>query len=145
MAKPIITVDLRDLHRLQATVAGIASDKEVLRDVAKGLAVASEVQTDRRFDRRQSPDGRPWAERQRPTANPILEKSGDLRRSVKGEGTADEVKLSSRLPHSAVHQFSRTRREYLGWGGADLAELGEIAEDRLSDFVGETLGGGETL
>ena len=95
MAKPIITVDLRDLHRLQATVDGIASDIEVLRDVAKGLAVASEVQTDRRFDRRQSPDGRKWAERQLPTANPILEKSGDLRRSVKGEGTADAVVLSS--------------------------------------------------
>ena len=144
MAKPIITVDLRDLHRLQATVAGIASDKEVLRDVAKGLAVASEVQTDRRFDRRQSPDGRKWAERQRPTANPILEKSGDLRRSVKGDSTADAVVLSSKLPYSAVHQFSRTRREYLGWGGADLAELGGLAEDRLASFVGGSFAG-ETL
>ena len=84
MAKPIIAVDLRDLHRLQATVAGIASDKAVLRDVAKGLAVASEVQTDRRFDRRQAPDGRPWAKRDKPAPHPILEKSGDLRRSVKG-------------------------------------------------------------
>ena len=144
MAKPIITVDLSDLHRLRAKVAGIASDKEVLRDVAKGLAVASEVQTDRRFDRRQSPDGRKWAERQRPTANPILEKSGDLRRSVKGEGTADEVKLSSRLPHSAVHQFGRTRREYLGWSGDDLTELGGLAEDRLASFVGGSFAG-ETL
>ena len=145
MAKPIITVDLRDLHRLQATVAGIASDKEVLRDVAKGLAVASEVQTDRRFDRRQAPDGRPWAKRDKPAPNPILEKSGDLRRSVKGEGTADAVVLKSALPYSAVHQFSKRRRPYLGWGEGDLAELGGLAEDRLASFVGGAGFVGETL
>ena len=137
-----ITVDVSELHRLRKQLANIPNDDAALAKVAAELGKQSLTQTDRRFDRRETPERRPWAARKVATDNPILERSGALRRSPEVRDADNTgVTLASALPYSAVHQWGGGgKRQFLGWGVDDLDELAETAEAELTGFVGETLG-----
>ena len=127
-----IKVDLSDLSRLQAS---LTSGQE-LGEVTGRLAEMSERQTDVRFSRRREPSGKPWAERKRPAAHPLLELSGDLRKSITAEGDTaggnDGVELKGPVPYGRIIQ---SKRPFLGWGKRDQKELAAEAGRLLAGSV----------
>ena len=142
-----IRVDLSDLHLLQKEMVGALTDKAALTKVAVELAATSLKQTDTRFDERVQPSGRPWRPRKDNKPHPILERSGALRRGIAADADAGGVKLHTTTGRGDEerHQWGGDgHRQFLGWGGSDLAELGGLAEDRLASFVGGSFAG-ETL
>ena len=137
-----ITVDLREVQTLLRHLGGIGSRD--LSALTAELAQQTVDQTNRRYDQRRAPDGKPWPPRKDSKPHPLLEKSGRLRRSIQARALQEREATigTAGVPYAVVHQEGRgpiPARTFLGWGGADLAELTETAEAHMARFVGETL------
>ena len=136
-----ITVDLRELETLTVHLAGAGGDLSAL---TAELAQQTVDQTSRRYDRRQTPEGKPWPPRKDSLPHPLLERTGRQRRSIQARALQEREATigTAGVPYAVVHQEGSgpvPARTFLGWGGADLAELTDTAEAHLARFVGETL------
>ena len=137
-----ITVDLRELETLTVRLTGAAGRD--LSALTAELAQQTVDQTNRRYDQRRTPEGKPWPPRKDSLPHPLLEKSGRQRRSIQVRALQEREATigTAGVPYAVVHQDGSgpiPARTFLGWGGADLAELTETAEAHMARFVGETL------
>ena len=137
-----ITVDLRELETLTVQLSGAAGRD--LSALTAELAQQTVDQTNRRYDQRRAPDGTPWPPRKDSLPHPLLEKSGRQRRSIQVRALQEHEATigTAGVPYAVVHQYGVDpvpARPFLGWSGADLAELTETAEAHMVRFVGETL------
>ena len=136
-----ITVDLRDLVDLSRRVTSVIEAAGRTR-MRQDLAATALRQTQQRFSRRVSPEGERWRDRVDNKPHPLLEETGRMRRSIRAVPDGDAVAVTASTEYAAVHQYGTDRipaRPFLGFGGADLAELTETAEAHMARFVGETL------
>lgn len=137
-----LTVDLRALRRLQARLSHI--DRAPLSALAQLLGDESVRQTQQRFSRRVTPDGRRWPPRVDDEPHPLLERSGAMRRSIGVREVGDRgVTIGTHgVPYASVHQHGSGRvpqRQFLGWGEGDLGDLAIDAEQWLRKHVGQVL------
>ena len=136
-----ITVDTRDLADLKRRVTSIIEVAGRTR-MRQDLAATALRQHQQRFIRRVDPEGVRWQDRVDDKPHPLLERTGRMRRSIRAVPEGDGITVSADTPYAAVHQHGSDTipaRPFLGFGGADLAELTETAEAGLARFVGETL------
>ena len=113
------------------------------------LAAEALRQHQRRFSRREAPDGTPWAPRKREAPHPLLEDTGRLRRSMRGVvgGRRDEridVKAGHGMVYPAVHQHGSQKlnipaRPFLGFGESDIEQLRDTSEEWLGFHVAEVI------
>lgn len=149
-----VAVDLRDIDGLIAGLAALPRGSSgggigyARHRILQQVAAEALRQHQERFSRRVAPDGTPWEPRQDRKAHPLLEKTGRLRgslRAVPGGRRRDRIDVKAwGVPYSRVHQFGSEkrnipRRQYLGFGAADLVDLAETAEHGLERFMGEIL------
>lgn len=144
-----VTVDLRGLARLRTefadgnVIAAITSTR-----LRQELAAEALRQHQQRFGRREAPDGTPWPRRRAPTgSHPLLEETGELRRSIRATPIDDGVAVRAERPVggvdvAAVHQYGSERipqRQFLGFGTDDVDDLTLTADQWLDRWAGELL------
>ena len=138
----MLTVDARELQRVIAGLQAGISPGSLLAELTQQTA----QQTQRRFDRRQAPDGTPWPPRRDAKPHPLLEETGRLRRSIRERELQERegAVATAGVPYAAAHQWGYEpgglpQREFLGWGDDDLRDLEQTADGWLERHVGELL------
>ncbi len=113
----------RDLAKLLTLLAAFASGR-VMRASAQALAAPVNAELARAFSEHQSPDGRVWPRRRGPSAHPLLDDSGRLKRGFVVTVTTDGVKVTNAVPYALAHQRGARRRRRRGARRRTPAVLG---------------------
>ncbi len=131
--KPPFAVLARKLRRFRRRVAG-----DLLNRVAQRTAkhTRGRIRTGKH-----SPDGEIWEDRKSERfAHPLLDKSGDLKRSIKAvREDKDTINMGTGLPYSAVQQFgfeerNISSRAYLGVGADDERDIKSLIDGWVRNF-----------
>jgi len=107
-------------RQLLALVQRLGALRTLRPTASRALAPLVRSELASSFTRAQSPDGRPWPARAKPTAHPPLQASGRLRRGFSIEPDGAGVRVVQRTPYAAAHQHgarlrrARTRRRRRG-------------------------------
>ena len=140
MSQAALKYDLRQVERLKKTLQKVSAQS--FRPMMESLAQEVEVQTLRRFEHGEGPEG-PWedwsekyAERMAGKGTFILNRRGSkgLMGSIRGERRGDGVVIGSHMPHAATHQYGDDARgiparPYLGITPEDESDLVDIVND----------------
>lgn len=134
-----LTVDVRDLQRLQQRLAKLTD----LTPALAAIAAYGESSTRKRLsDDKTAPDGsawEPWSPAYAKTRGPehsLLENRGDLIDSIVHDSDADQAVWGSNLIYAATQQLGDARRniparEYLGLSEDDIDEILDLVEQAI--------------
>ena len=142
-----VELDARVLAEIDRVFARLGSDG--VQDIALSVGALVERQTkDRITTEKTAPDGTPWAPwsgayaKTRNTgqsrANSLLIDSMNLLGSIQDYTTGDTVKVGSRTPYSAIHQFGGRgipARPWLGLSTDNRREIEELVIDRVEALL----------
>ena len=148
MSSAAISVDLREIRRLESAFRDAALTPDDRRNLLRMVATELEDITVERFQTKRDPAGRPWKAisdehreflaRRFPGAEPPLVMRGDLRDTIESQVNTWEALVGATKVYARVHQEGWPERNlaprpYLGIGPSD--------ETRLVEIVGDYLGG----
>lgn len=92
-----LTYNFNDLTKLKELTDRIARKAADTKSLMSQVATALKIGTQDRFESKTTPDGKPWSS--------SLFKSGDLKRKIITNYTADKAEVGSNLKYAAIHQF----------------------------------------
>ena len=140
MAGTRLTIDTRELDRLQASVRLMASSVRDISTLMPRLGEYLQRSTQDRFKTQTDPEGGTWAvlqphtlKRKKHNRNKILTERGYLRKHIYYQVTSpNRVEVFSDRVYAATHQFGRGNipaRPFLGLSSKDRDEIGAIVRD----------------
>ena len=138
-----VEINLQEVEKLAQRLNAFAlsgSDKESL---LSNLGEVAKGQTQARFDAERNPQGDRWHElteaykkrKGRESRGGTLVREGLMRQSIESQVIgSDSILVGSPMEYAVFHQEAKSdkrRREFLGFGTADIAEL----QDTLDLFM----------
>lgn len=148
MSSAAITFDVGKVLGLAKLMNSVCLSQDDREDLLNSLAHQLEDAAAARFATKRDPDGNPWRElteayrnslaKTHPEVRPPLEVSGDLRKSLDSQVTADHALVGATKIYAAVHQFGWPERNiparpYLGVGTGDARELVAITKNFIAE------------